>query len=230
MPGVEVLLSFATVCFLLRIGGRHPVRPICGSTASPIAPSAGSCFSGAEALGGKPARHPLSPATTSTPEKQLPSSRGAADASALSTPKQSQKPMQGVVTGNNLVVVLLSVVGGGGGLNRSARRLVGKDDLPGRQADQQSLVGLRLLTGTFRVLQPLRRPQLLSQPVEPTCQPGTQDLDMLGGEVEGRQLPAVHRVLRSHEEVTLLVVRPSVGVSAPPGAVFLWAQRITINR
>jgi hypothetical protein len=38
-----------------------------------------------------------------------------------------------------------------------------------------------------------------------------------------------HRVLISHEELRLLVVRPSVGVPAPPGAAYLGLLSVAVT-
>jgi hypothetical protein len=49
---------------------------------------------------------------------------------------------------------------------------------------------------------------------------------VISGEFEGDGSVATRRVLFSHEELRLLVVRPSVGVTAPPGAASFGPRRV----
>ena len=67
--------------------------------------------------------------------------------------------------------------------------------------------------------------QVASDPLQAVGEGASQDRYVLRGKVEERHAPAAHRVLISHEELCLLVVRPSVGVTAPPGAALSFPRR-----
>lgn len=54
-----------------------------------------------------------------------------------------------------------------------------------------------------------------------------QETGLIGGDAEGDSRAATRRVLISHEESTLLVVRPSVGVTAPAGGRFVNGRQVS---
>ncbi len=62
--------------------------------------------------------------------------------------------------------------------------------------------------------------QLFPNPVARDLEEIAQKLAVLGGDLKGYGIAHPRRVLISHKEHSLLVVRPPVGVSAPPGAAF----------
>jgi hypothetical protein len=64
--------------------------------------------------------------------------------------------------------------------------------------------------------------QLVTDAIAGLLEDAAKEADVLYGEIEGYGSAATRRVLISHEECTLLVVRLPVGVSAPPGAALYW--------
>ena len=65
--------------------------------------------------------------------------------------------------------------------------------------------------------------QLVTDAVAGLLEDAAKEADVIDGEIEGYGGAATRRVLISHEECTLLVVRLPVGVSAPPGGAYVSA-------
>ena len=64
-------------------------------------------------------------------------------------------------------------------------------------------------------------PQLVANSRLSASEGAAQEAGLIGRDAEGDGGAATRRVLISHEESTLLVVRPSVGVTAPAGGRFM---------
>jgi hypothetical protein len=62
--------------------------------------------------------------------------------------------------------------------------------------------------------------QLVVNAIAGLLEDAAKKADVIDGEIEGYGNAATRRVIASHEESTLLVVRLPVGVSAPPGAAY----------
>jgi hypothetical protein len=100
-----------------------------------------------------------------------------------------------------------------------ASLFVGKRDLAAVECGEEPTESVGLTSVRARIGQ-LFGLKVLLDPGEPTEQLVAEDFH-LGRRKPDRHDPRVgHRVLVSHEEPRLLLVRPSAGVSAPPGAAF----------
>lgn len=62
--------------------------------------------------------------------------------------------------------------------------------------------------------------QLVTDAIAGLLEDAAKKANVIDGEIEGYGNAATRRVIASHEESTLLVVRLPVGVSAPPGAAY----------
>lgn len=72
--------------------------------------------------------------------------------------------------------------------------------------------------------------QLVPYAVSRLLKGASQEVDVIGRDVEGDGNAVPRRVLVSHEELCLLVVRPSAGVTAPAGGRFVeWLPRVAAS-
>jgi hypothetical protein len=62
--------------------------------------------------------------------------------------------------------------------------------------------------------------QLVTDAVAGLLEDAAKEANVIDGEIKGYGSAATRRVLISHEELALLVVRLPVGVCAPPGAAY----------
>lgn len=99
--------------------------------------------------------------------------------------------------------------------------LVGQPDLVPIESREKPSEGFPLLDRAHSVRGRQGSFQVFLDPGEPAEQLLAEDLRMGGWEVERHDTGVGHRVLFSHEELPLLVVRPSAGVRAPPRVAFI---------
>lgn len=108
--------------------------------------------------------------------------------------------------------------------------VVGDDPASIKRIEERDIRGLLQEQSAPRFFQLIAKAlQLFAEPVPSRADDATQEWDIAGGDREGDSPAATRRVIGSHEECTLLVVRPSVGVTAPAGGRFVVVTQSTTN-
>jgi hypothetical protein len=114
---------------------------------------------------------------------------------------------------------------------RRSCRLVGQLNLAGFERTQQTPERVGFPDGRLRVAQALGGPvQVILDPGDPAEQFVAEDLGQCMRQVDRHDPWAGRRVLISHEELTLLLVRPSAGVRAPPGAELFGVTKLAKSK
>ena len=130
--------------------------------------------------------------------------------------------MQGLVLSDDPLILVARVDDLRDAAQQGAYLVVGDDHQLVQGREEPPVGGLRAVPAVWGVCL-LSVRQVGFEAFAGVAERLAQEADVTGGELEGYGSAATRRVWISHEECTLLVVSPPVGVCAPPGGVcLLW--------
>jgi hypothetical protein len=130
-----------------------------------------------------------------------------------------EQAMHGLMLGNDSLV-LVALIDDLGQVPHHLAYIVVGDDHQLVQCREQPSVGGVFAMQSLGVKLAWEFLQLVADAVAGLLEDAAKKADVLDGEIKGYGGAAPRRVLISHEELALLVVRLPVGVSAPPGAAY----------